>query len=335
MREKILDIYFLKEYGKLCQAMGEGRCNIFEWKSESGMIKNMFIMRPVPWLIHGVQYYDIVTPYGYGGPMILETNNGEKLKKEYSEAFGKYCSDHKIVSEFIRFHPIFQNYLDVDDSYDVIFSRHTVGTGLEGYDDPVQKEFAKSLRRDNRRALEKGVTVKLLLSPDDLSEFRRIYEETMDRNHADKMYYFSDDYYKILESDLRPYILEGQLHYKGEIIASELYFTAGNILHAHLLGSSKKMLELNAGGLLEAAAAKWGKEHGFRYIHHGGGRSSDPNDALFQYKKKFGKNTEFDFYIGKKIWNKDVYDMLVEKRMECGLIEDVSYFPLYRAKIKE
>lgn len=81
----------------------------------------MFIMRPVPWLIHGVQYYDIVTPYGYGGPMILETNNGEKLKKEYSEAFGKYCSDHKIVSEFIRFHPIFQNYLDVDDSYDVIF----------------------------------------------------------------------------------------------------------------------------------------------------------------------------------------------------------------------
>ena len=228
--------------------------------------------------------------------MILETNNGEKLKKEYSEAFGKYCSDHKIVSEFIRFHPIFQNYLDVDDSYDVIFSRHTVGTDLEDYDDPVQKEFAKSLRRDNRRALEKGVTVKLLLSP---------------------------------------YILEGQLHYKGEIIASELYFTAGNILHAHLLGSSKKMLELNAGGLLEAAAAKWGKEHGFRYIHHGGGRSSDPNDALFQYKKKFGKNTEFDFYIGKKIWNKDVYDMLVEKRMECGLIEDVSYFPLYRAKIKE
>ena len=79
MREKILDIYFLKEYGKLCQAMGEGRCNIFEWKSESGMIKNMFIMRPVPWLIHGVQYYDIVTPYGYGGPMIFETNNGEKL----------------------------------------------------------------------------------------------------------------------------------------------------------------------------------------------------------------------------------------------------------------
>ena len=47
------------------------------------------------------------------------------------------------------------------------------------------------------------------------------------------------------------------------------------------------------------------------------------------------RNLEFDFYIGKKIWNKDVYDMLVEKRMECGLIEDVSYFPLYRAKIKE
>lgn len=327
----MLDVYYLPEYGRLCETMEEGKCETFEHLSSAGHIVNVFIIRPVPWIVNGEQYYDIVTPYGYGGPIVLDSSDRNTLLREYAEAFQKYCEEKRIVSEFIRFHPIFQNYQDVDDSYEVLYSRHTVGTNLKDYDDPVQKEFAKSLRRDNRRAAEKGVTVSLHPAPEDLSVFRKLYEMTMDRNHADAMYYFGDEYYRILETELRPFVLELQMHYESEIIASEVYFTAGDILHAHLLGSHAKMLELEAGGLLEAAAARWGKEHGYRYIHHGGGRSSDPEDALYRYKKKFGKNTEFDFYIGKKIWNREVYDVLVQKRREQGPIEDEGYFPKYRA----
>ena len=327
----MLDIYYLPEYGKLCETMEEGKCELFEYESDNGRMINMFIKRPVPWLINGEQFYDIVTPYGYGGPIIIESNNRENLKHEYSEAFCSYCKENRIVCEFIRFHPIFKNYQDVDDAYEVDYSRHTVGTNLIDFDDPVQKEFAKSIRRDNRKAVEKGVSVSLHPTPTDLSIFRKLYEETMDRNNADEMYYFSDDYYDILEKELSPFILEAQLHYEGEIIASELYFIAGDILNAHLLGSNEKMLELAAGGLLEAKAAQWGKEHGYRYIHHGGGRSSDPEDSLYKYKKKFGKNTDFDFYVGRKVWNQDVYDVLVGKRMEQGAIEDEGFFPKYRA----
>lgn len=327
----MLDIYYLPEYGHLCETMEEGKCELFAYESDAGRIINMFIKRPVPWEINGEVYYDIVTPYGYGGPIIVKEANRERLKREYAESFALFCQKNKIVSEFIRFHPIFQNHLDVDESYDVIYSRHTVGTNLRDYEDPVQKEFAKSLRRDNRKAADKGVIVSLNPQPDSLKVFRKLYEETMDRNHAEAMYYFGDDYYHILETELRSYILEVQLLFESEIIASEIYFTAGDILHAHLLGSNVKMLELEAGGLLEAAAANWGKEHGYRYIHHGGGRSSDPEDALFRYKKKFGKNTEFEFYIGRKIWNKDIYNALVQKRMEQKPIEDEHYFPQYRA----
>ena len=327
----MLDIYFLPEYGRLCETMEEGKCEVFEYSSEIGHMINVYIKRPVPWMINGEQYYDIVTPYGYGGPIILEGINREAIKKEYAKAFRIHCEKERIVSEFIRFHPIFRNYNDVDDTYEVSYSRHTVGTNLKDFDDPVQKEFAKSLRRDNRRAVEKGVTVSMRPAPESMAVFRRLYEETMDRNHADPMYYFPDEYYRLLETELKPYILEIQLHYKDEIIASEIYFTAGDILHAHLLGSNEKMLDLEAGGLLEAAAAKWGKENGYRYIHHGGGRTSDPEDALFKYKKKFGKNTEFDFYIGKKIWNLDIYDRLVELRQLEKDVTQSDYFPLYRA----
>lgn len=328
----MLDIYYLPGYGKLCETMEEGEFKVFEYKSDAGHMVNMYIKRPVPWIINGEQYYDIVTPYGYGGPIILEAVDRDALKHEYSTTFQKHCEKEKIVSEFIRFHPIFQNYKDVDESYNVIYSRQTVGTNLRDFDDPVQKEFAKSLRRDNRKATEKGVTVSIHESPKNLNVFRKLYEETMDRNHADAMYYFPDDYYRLLETELNPYILEIQLNYEGEIIASEMYFTAGDVLHAHLLGSNDKMLELAAGGLLEAAAANWGKEHGYRFIHHGGGRTSDPEDPLFRYKKKFGKNTEFEFYVGKKIWNQNVYDALVEKRLKQGIIEDDGFFPRYRAE---
>lgn len=324
------DVYYLPQYGKLSETLDDGEYKLILFESSNGRIINPFIKRHVPWLINNEQYFDIITPYGYGGPIIIEATDRESLKNEYSQAFGEYCRENKIVSEFIRFHPIFENYKDVDDSYDVVYSRHTVGTNLRDYDDPVQAEFAKHLRRDNRRALEKGVAVSLIPSPEGLSTFRRLYEETMDRNHAEAMYYFSDSYYQILENDLRPYVLETQLHYKNEVIASELYFTAGDILHAHLLGSNEKMLELEAGGLLEATVAKWGKEHGYRYIHHGGGRTSDPDDSLFRYKKKFGKNTEFEFYIGKKVWNKEVYEALVGKRLEEGEVRDGNFFPGYR-----
>ena len=327
----MFDVYFLPEYGHLCETMDGGTCELYKYESSSGKMTNMFIKRPVPWIIDNVQYYDIATPYGYGGPIIIEANDREKLKHEYTIAFAKYCSENNIISEFVRFHPIFCNYLDVDDTYDIVYSRHTVGTNLIDYEDPVQKEFAKSIRRDNRRAIEKGVSVKLIPEPTNLSIFRQLYEKTMDRNRADKFYYFPDKYYSILENELRPYLLEAQLHFENTVIASELYFIAGDILHAHLLGNSEKMLELAAGGLLEAAAVKWGKEHGYRYIHHGGGRSNDPEDALYKYKKKFGKNTDFDFYVGRVVWNQDIYGALVQKRIEQGPIEQDDFFPKYRA----
>lgn len=36
-------------------------------------------------------YYDIVTPYGYGGPIIEESKNKEILLQNYNEAFKRYC----------------------------------------------------------------------------------------------------------------------------------------------------------------------------------------------------------------------------------------------------
>lgn len=323
----MFDIYFDKKYGKLCEYVEPGKVEVFEFESKHGLIKNMFIKKEIPMLVDNIKYYDIVTPYGYGGPIIYECNDKEKLVQEFSNTFSKYCFNNNIVCEFIRFHPIYKNYEDFKDVYETVYSRHTVGTNLKDYDDPFQSEFSKNLRKDVRNAIKKGVNAKIIYQPKDLSVFKELYEETMKRNDASDMYYFPDDYYRILENVLYQNILEIQLVYNDVAIASEIYFIKDKLMHAHLLGSRSKMLELNAGGLLEATAAKWGKENGFHYIHHGGGRSGDPNDSLYLYKKKFGRNTEFDFYIGKKIYLPEIYNKLVDMKKE---ILNKDYFPKYR-----
>ena len=65
------------------------------------------------------KWYDFVTPYGYGGPLITEVEDGakEQLVKAFYEEFSRYCAEQKIVSEFVRFHPIAQNALDFIEVY--------------------------------------------------------------------------------------------------------------------------------------------------------------------------------------------------------------------------
>ncbi len=326
----MLDIYFTPAYGKLCELVDDGTCCRYVLNSEAGQIVNQFIRRPVPFLIHGVQYFDIVTPYGYGGPVVVESSDREKLIEEYKTRFADYCSSNNIICEFIRYHPILQNYRDFSSVYDNSYSRHTVGTNLRDYEDPVQSEFSKSARREVRKGEKAGVTCVINEHPGDLSVFRVLYEETMDRNRAGAMYYFPDAYYQMLTTELSDWVIEVQAILEGETIASELYFASAGILHAHLLGSKSKMLEIGCGAILEATAARWGKEHGYGFIHHGGGRTSAEDDPLYLYKQKFGKNTEFDFYIGKKIWNEAVYRQAVTLREAKGPIANTDYFPVYR-----
>jgi len=326
----MLDIYFSTSYGKMCELVDEGVCCRFDLNNAHGHVINQFIKRPVPFLIDGVQYYDIVTPYGYGGPIIVQTNDRKALVEDYGKEFARYCAENNIICEFIRYHPILKNSEDFESIYQNTYSRHTVGTNLKDYDDPVQSEFTKSARREVRKGEKAGVRCIVNVNPADLSIFRTLYEETMDRNHAGTMYYFPDAYYKMLTNELRDSLLEIQAVIENEVIASEIYFISDGIMHAHLLGSNNRLLEIGGGAILEATAARWGKENQYRYIHHGGGRSSDPEDPLYLYKKKFGKNTQFDFYVGKKIWDQKLYDKAVSIWTAKGSVKNPSYFPLYR-----
>ena len=75
------------------------------------------------------------------------------------------------------------------------------------------------------------------------------------------------------------------------------------------------------------AITLWGKENGYNVIHNGGGRTNSEEDSLYKFKKQFAQNTKFDFYIGKNIWNQDIYKKLCDYK-KVDINEE--FFPAYR-----
>ncbi len=326
----MIDIYFEPKYGKLYEKIENGKCEVFKYESDLGSIQHMFIKRKIPIEIDDKEYFDIVTPYGYGGPVILNyvDDKRNKLIEEFINSFKDYCSNNNIVSEFIRFHPVIGNANDFNDYYDISYIRNTVGTNLMDFDDPFQSEFSKSCRKRIRKAMKAGVSYRITEKPKDIGKFKEIYYSTMDRNNASNYYYFDDHYFDLCLKYFKNNLLLVEAIYKEQTIAMGFYFIYKYYIHIHLSGTLTEFLNLSPAYILRYAVTEWGKEKGFKLIHHGGGRTNDPNDSLYQFKKRFGNNTDFKFYIGKKIWDLKNYKELCKvKKVD----RNIDYFPAYRS----
>lgn len=324
------DIYFDPGYGALYEAAEGGKALCWRYEGPEGGVDHQFILRKIPVEAEDGPWFDLVTPYGYGGPVIRYLNPGyekEALVRAFERSFSQYCGEQRIVSEFVRFHPLEENAQDFASVYHSECIRRTVGTNLKDFDDPVAAEFSSGCRKQIRRALAKGITWRVTSGPESLGEFEEIYRSTMERNQAADYYDFGHSYFSNCLARFRAHILLIEAVYEGKTIAAGLYFAWGNRLHAHLSGTRSEFLHLSPAYLIQYAAVVWGKAHGYELVHRGGGRTNSPEDSLYLFKKKFGQHTQFDFFVGRRVWNRAVYDRLCRLR---GITGETDYFPAYR-----
>ena len=54
------------------------------------------------------------------------------------------------------------------------------------------------------------------------------------------------------------------------------------------------------------------KSKGCTHLHLGGGYQDDDN--LFKYKTSFSNNNVYEYYIGKNIFDKNLYNLLVVEK---------------------
>ena len=328
-RRKMKDIYFDENYGKLYEKVEKGTACIFRCETENGCIINQFIKREIPIKLNGKTYYDIVTPYGYGGPYIESCINKEKLLEDYEREFKKYCQDNDIVAEFVRFHPIYKNYDDFKKVYYTFFNRFTLATNVRDYDDPIQAEFSKHTRKTIRSIINNDVLFKMIENPtkEDMETFKRIYYLNMERKEADDYYFFDDNYFEDIMNYFKGEYVIAEAIYDNKVVAAGLYFVTEKNVHAHLSGTDTKYLYLSPAYILKYGTVLWAKEKKYNFIHYGGGTSPELDNSLYQFKSKFAQHTKLEFWIGQKIWNQNIYDEL------CAIVnisKSEEFFPAYR-----
>lgn len=311
--ESAKDVYFTEEYVKLYNtADNEAEC--FVYTDDEKIFLFPYIKSRIS--IADAELYDFETAYGYGGPL-TNTDDVKFITKAWSE-FCESCSREKIVCGFVRFHPLLLNHSVLNSAGKenmLSYERKTVAMDLSlSAQDIWQQEIHPKHRNSIRIAERKGLSFVVDEKFEKLNEFIEIYSDRMKALGADESYYFHDDYYKKLRDTLFNNSFLGLVYYNKVVISAAIFLHYGCYGHYHLSGSRNEYQSYRPNNILLYGAALYLKEKNIKLFHLGGGTSGDIEDSLFKFKKRFSKSI-YEFYTGKLIFNKKIYDDMSNKWM--------------------
>ena len=321
------DIYYSKEYIELYT---DKLSSHFEFKYTNG--KNIFYTSSVKRKIIGYkkieEYYDLETQYGFAG--LYCNNENMKFLSEALENYKIYCVKNKIIAEFIRFNPYNTFPLKFSNQLDFISKNRktvTVPLNTENYNE-IYENYSSSLKRNLKKSWKEDLKYQILEKNDEtINIFKNLYDKTMDRNNAENFYYFSFEYFKNLF--LQNHTLVRGVNYRGKVINIILLLESEYHIYYHLGATDPNYYKLNTNPFIFDSIIKefLTKKQGFFL---GGGFSSNENDTLLRFKKKFSSLLH-DYYLGGLIFDKEKYIYLNSNwNKQHG--QDNNYFLKYRTK---
>ena len=320
------DVYYLSGYVKAFQIHGDGDPYLLYYDG-NGLRAIYVYMRRKTSLN---EIYDSITPYGYGG-VLFEGDTSEHNRNAFWNEYLAKMQDEHIADNFVRYHPILKNSELMKDVSNVIDLGKTVAFDLASpeliWDNIISKN-----RNMIRKAEKSGITIKHGKGMDLLDKFMDIYNATMAKDNAEEYYYFKRPFYESIHKDLYDNYEVFYAELEGRIIAMSIMIFANGRMNYHLSGSEMEYRHLAPSNLLLYKAAIWGYEQGCKTFHLGGGVGSG-EDNLYKFKAAFNRNSDFQFSIGKQIFNQEIYDELVKMRAasDPSFNMSSSFFPLYRS----
>lgn len=322
------DIYYTYEYCTAFAKWENGKAKLMYYKNDSGIVIYPVILREI-FSEHETPIYDIITPYGYGGPLLI---GDQEVMKHFRDEFTNYCMNENIVSEVITFHPLFNNATIMSSYCDLQYKGKTTAVNLMNTLSTIRSEYTSMVRRNLLKAHKSGLYCKEVpKNKKHINIFMNLYNETMNRNNAKDFYYFS---HNLIEEQLKDtdisksYLLF--VYFEEKVISAVLLFISGNFSHYHLGASKTEYLFLRPNNLLFDHMIEFSKTKNCSYLHLGGGY--EENDNLFKYKTSFSNNNNYKYYIGKKIFDRKMYDFLVKEKQQHQDLNE-NYFPLYRGTL--
>ncbi|MDO4674417.1 hypothetical protein [Campylobacter sp.] len=288
------DVYFKPDYAAL---YGEA----FEFSFREG--GRVFHTLAVKTSVANTPFFDLQTPYGYGG---FSTNsNDEGFLQRALNALKSKAIEQKIIAFFIRFHPFDEN-LNLYQKHLNFFKkeRQIVIVPTARPLAHIRRDYnprIKSYVRKARVELELDI-VEQGQAWDELERFHALYTQTMRRTGAGEFYFFDRVYFERLLKLEQNLLLKAS--FKGEILAYASFFMGRNFAYYHLSANSHQK---NANAALLDYFFELCHQRGIAFALLGGGVSD--GDDLFYFKQRF--STLFGhFHIGGLVCDEEAYRAL-------------------------
>lgn len=314
-------VYRDKNWVYLQESKEEGEAVIYD----NGIIYYPFIKRRAG-LVDGVQYYDITTPRGECGPVFHDNEFKDKKAaiEAFLDGFNKYCIENHIIAEYVKFDP-WNDITSYLSSY-YMLEEHGKLYCNNLQIDYFNDEYASTKRKNIRKAVKSGLTYVYDTIGDEIDNLLYCYEFTKGKNEI-------SDYYEIDRELIERYFStypKGTLITTiklGELVIGSALTVWGDDIAHHIYGGyNPEYNSYQAASYIVYLAEEFVKERGCILFDQGG---ATPGSNLETFKEKFiSKTTPYIYKLGKKIYNKEIYDILA---CETGT-EGVNYFPAYRKK---
>ena len=303
-------------------------------KEDAGLAMFPFILRPLSeekWAGKNAEgLFDIITPYGYGGPFSLEM--GRIFPDDFWNPFEEWARKKGVVSCFARL-SLFEEQL-VPFRGEVVEKGPNVVRSLSISEEELWRDYAHKVRKNVKRARRSGLVVELDEDGERLDDFLDIYKATMDRREAGRGYYFPRSFFERIVRDLPGGYAFFHALSSGKVVSTEMVLVSANHIYSFLGGTRSESFSLRPNDLLKHEIIRWGSSSGKKTFVLGGGYK--PSDGIYRYKLSFAPKGVRTFYVGEKIFDKAQYETLIERRRKWESAKDrcwhptEGFFPSYR-----
>ncbi|WP_142826058.1 GNAT family N-acetyltransferase [Planococcus soli] len=302
---QISDIYYTSQYFLSALKLDPGEALLFYYKDDDGEVAYPFIKRQIN--NEDAPYFDVTTPFGYGGPILKIGKSSANLAANFRKAFIEYCNSEKIVVEYIRFHPLKENAQFFKDHLKLSPLYETFSIKLKDY-------FSSTLNTElayGESEKETDLVVKKLGTVRHMFEFLVLYySAARRREEADSYYFFTNDYFETLISSMGPNLHLFGAYQDNKLVSACYILALEDKIYFHLDGSLSETDSESTMRTLLLNVAEWGEENYYAFFHLGGDFQGDQNRER-KIKRRMANSKPAVFYIGQQVHDLETYNKLV------------------------
>jgi serine/alanine adding enzyme len=319
------------EYARIQERHGGGAARLFTLAAGGGTVAYPLVLRSVaelPFAGRGAEeLFDAATPQ-YTGPFApadLEAG----VPEAFEAALSRWSREAGVVTEFGHLQP-WQARTELLDRSALERDREIVYVDLT--EDPERlwrDSYTHAARKNVNRARREGVRVRAAGDAAGARELHRIYERTMDRQGAQRGYYFPASYFEAFADEMPDNSRIVVAEHGDRTIAATLYLHDGADVYSYLGGADHDHQHLRPTNAVVDETIRWAREEGKQRLVLGGGYR--PGDGIFRFKASFSP-LRADLRLYRRVRLAEQYESL---RQAWGALHGAGsasgFFPPYRA----